>query len=69
MPDAVSILLDNTYLSLQSSDQQTWKHQDVIVELKSNSSEVSVFIQSPTLPLKEVQIQAGNMQHQKMQLL
>jgi alpha-galactosidase len=56
MPDAVKILLDNDYLPMQSSDKLAWYYRDVIVKLKNNKDSVTVFIQSPTLPLKEVQL-------------
>ncbi len=56
MPDAVKILSGDDYLPLQSSDKQTWTYRDVIVRLKPNKDSVSVFIQSPTIPLKEVQL-------------
>lgn len=56
LPDAVSILLDKEYISLQSSDHQTWEYKDVTIELKANTGAVSIFIQSPTLLLKEVQL-------------
>jgi alpha-galactosidase len=56
LPDAVKILSGNDYLSMQSSDKLTWHYRDVIVKLKNNKDSVTVFIQSPTLPLKEVQL-------------
>jgi alpha-galactosidase len=56
MPDAVKILSGNDYLSMQSSDKQTWTYRDVIVRLKPNKDSVAVFIQSRSMPLKEVQL-------------
>lgn len=56
MPDVVKVLSDNDYLLLQSSDKHTWTYKDIVVKLKKNKHSVAVFIQSPTLPLKEVQL-------------
>ncbi len=56
MPDAVKILSGNDYLPMQSSDKQTWVYRDIIVRLKNNKDSIAVFIQSPILPLKEVQL-------------
>ncbi len=56
MPGGVKILSGGEYLSLQSSDQHIWKYKDVIVELKSLSDKVSVFVHSPSLALKEVKL-------------
>jgi len=56
MPDSIKILSDEEYVLLQSSDKRTWTYRDVVVRLKNNKHSVSVFVQSPTLPLKDVQI-------------
>jgi alpha-galactosidase len=56
MPDKVSILSGDSYLPLQSSGGHTWTYRDVTVRLKNNKNHLSVFILSPTLPLKEVQL-------------
>ena len=56
MPDAIKILFGDDYKPMQSADKQTWTYRDVIVKLKPNKDSVAVFIQSPTLPLKEVQL-------------
>lgn len=56
MPDAVEILSDNKYISLQSSDKQKWIYKDVIVELKKGIDKVEVYIQSPTETLQEVRL-------------
>lgn len=56
MPDEVKILSATEYLSMQSSDKQRWLYRDVVVQLKNNKDSVSVFIHSPTLPIKEVQL-------------
>jgi alpha-galactosidase len=56
MPDEVKILSGDHYYPLQSSDKQTWRFNDTIVKLKSNKDSVSVLVQSPTLPLQEVQL-------------
>jgi len=56
MPDGVKIFSGNQYFSLQSSDKQTWTFKDVLVRLKNTKDAVAVFIQSPTLPLQEVQL-------------
>jgi alpha-galactosidase len=56
MPDEINILIGDNYFSLQSSDQHTWKYRDVTIELKKNFDAVAVFVQSPTLPLKEVKL-------------
>jgi alpha-galactosidase len=56
MPDAVKILSGDNYLPLQSSDKQTWTYRDVVVKLKPNKDSVAVFIQSHSMPLKEVQL-------------
>ncbi|HEY0272996.1 MAG TPA: hypothetical protein VGC22_07405, partial [Chitinophaga sp.] len=56
LPDAVKILSGNEPLALQSSDGQTWTYRDVTVQLKPGKALIAVFIQSPTLPIKEVQL-------------
>ena len=56
MPDAVKILSGDNYLSLQSSDKQTWTYRDVVVKLKPNKDSVAVFVQSHSMPIKEVQL-------------
>lgn len=56
MPDAIKILSGDKYFSLQSSDKQTWHYKDVIVKLKHTKNSVAVFVQSPTLALKEVKL-------------
>ncbi len=56
LPDAVSILYGDNYFMMGSSDRQTWTYKDVIVRLKNNKDSVAVFIQSPSLPLKEIQL-------------
>jgi len=56
MPDAVEILSDNTYISLQSSGQQKWMYKDIIVELKKLDDRIEAYVQSPTMPLKEVRL-------------
>ena len=56
MPDAVEILSDDTYISLQSSDKQKWIYKDVIVELKKLDDRIEVYVQSPTMLLKEVRL-------------
>lgn len=54
MPDVIEILSDNTYISLQSSDKQKWIYKDVVVELKKLNDRIEVYVQSPTMALKEV---------------
>ena len=56
MPDAVKILSGTDYMPMQSSDKQLWTYRDIVVKLKSNKNSVTVFIQSPTLSLKEVKL-------------
>jgi alpha-galactosidase len=56
MPDTVKILSGNEYLTLHSSDKQTWIYRDIVLEFRSKKDSVAIFIQSPTMPLKEVQI-------------
>ncbi len=56
MPYTVEILSDDKYISLQSSDKQKWIYKDVIVELKKLADKIEVYVQSPTIPLKEVKI-------------
>jgi alpha-galactosidase len=56
MPDAIEILLDDKYISLQSSDKQKWIYKDVIVEFKKLDDRIEVSVQSPTMPLKEVRL-------------
>jgi len=57
MPDTVNILSGDVYIALQSADKHTWTYKDVVVQLKQADKAIAVFIQSPTLPLKEVQLQ------------
>jgi alpha-galactosidase len=57
MPDTVKILSGTGYWEMQSSDKQNWIYRDITVKLKKNKDAVSVLIHSPTLPLKEVQLQ------------
>ncbi len=56
MPDAVEILSEDTYIPLQSSDKQKWIYKDVIVELKKLNDSIEVYVQSPTMVLKEVKM-------------
>jgi alpha-galactosidase len=56
MPDKVEILFDDTYFPLQSSDQQTWKYKEAIVELKKGGDKIEVYVQSPVMKLKEVRL-------------
>jgi alpha-galactosidase len=55
-PDEVKILVDDTFFLLQSSDHQTWKYKEVIVELKNNDDRLQVSVQSPQMALKEVKL-------------
>lgn len=56
LPYAVKVLSDNEYVDLKSVDGQTWTYRDVIVRLKVLKDSVAVYIQSPVLPVKEVQL-------------
>ena len=56
MPDVVEILSGDKYISLQSSDKQKWIYKDVIVELKKLNDRIEVYVQSPTMALKEVRL-------------
>ncbi len=56
MPDAVEILSDDAYISLQSSDKQKWTYKDVIIELKKLDDKIEAYVQSPTMLLKEVRL-------------
>jgi alpha-galactosidase len=56
MPDTVEILSGDTYITLKSSDQRTWIHENIIVELKKLDDRIEVFMQSPSTVLKEVKL-------------
>ncbi|MEO8413482.1 MAG: hypothetical protein ABI472_07465 [Ginsengibacter sp.] len=56
MPDFVEILTGDQYMTLQSSDQQTWKYKDVIIELKKIADKIEVYAQSPTVALQKVKL-------------
>ena len=56
LPDTVEILSDDKYISLQSSDKQKWIYKDVTVEMKKLTDRIEVYVQSPTLLLKEVKL-------------
>lgn len=56
VPEKVEVLFDNAYVTLQTNDKLTWKYKDVTVELKKVQNKIEVYIQSPTLALKEVKI-------------
>ena len=56
MPDEVKIFYNDMYFPLQSSDKQTWYFRDVAVKLKNTKYSVPVFIHSPSIELKEVQL-------------
>ena len=56
MPDTVEILSADQYISLQTSDHHTWKYKDVIIELKKGNDIIGVYVQSPSLGLKEIRI-------------
>src|SRR5665213_1594670 len=56
MPDQVQILFDDTYLPMQSSDQQTWKYKEAIVELNKAGDRIEIYVQSPAMKLKEVKL-------------
>ena len=56
MPDVVEILSEDKYILLQSSDKQKWIYKDVIVDLKKMNDKIEVYVQSPTMLLKEVRL-------------
>ena len=56
MPDAVEILSEDKYILLQSSDKQKWVYKDVVVYLKKMNDRIEVYVQSPTMLLKEVRL-------------
>src|SRR5450432_2037694 len=56
MPDVIEILSDDKYILLQSSDKKKWIYKDVIVELKKLNDRIEVYVQSPTMTLKEVRL-------------
>ena len=56
MPDEIKILSGDEYFSLQTSDHHTWQYKDVIIEVKNLDKSVFVFIQSPTLSVKEAKL-------------
>ena len=56
MPDVVEIFSGDQYISLQTSDQHTWIYKDVIIDLKKLNDAIAVYVQSPTIALKEVRL-------------
>lgn len=56
VPAVVKILSGNEYYTLQSSDNILWKYKDVVVELKIVEDKTAVFVQSPSLALKEIKL-------------
>ncbi|MEP6950209.1 MAG: hypothetical protein ABI863_13075 [Ginsengibacter sp.] len=56
MPDAVEIFSGDQYFLLQSPDQHTWIYKDVIIDLKKLNDTIAVYVQSPTITLKEVRL-------------
>src|SRR5712671_3627914 len=56
MPDVVEILSADQYISLQTSDQHTWKYKDIIIDLKKLNDTIAVYVQSPTMAVKEVKL-------------
>ena len=56
MLDGVEILSEYTYIPLQSSDKLKWMYKDVIVELKKLNDSIEIYVQSPTMVLKEVKL-------------
>lgn len=56
MPGSVEILSDDKYISLQSTDKQKWIHKDITIELKKLNDKIEVYVQSPSMALKEVRL-------------
>ena len=56
MPDVVEILTTDHYISLHTADQQTWNYKDISIELKKLNDVINVYVQSPTIALKEVKL-------------
>jgi alpha-galactosidase len=56
MPGKVEIFSGDQYYSLTSSDQYLWTFKDVIVQLKKMDDKVELYVQSPSLALKEVKL-------------
>jgi alpha-galactosidase len=56
MPDEVWMNTGGAPIMLTSTDKVTWTGKDVIVEIKQETNHLSVYVQSPTLPLYNVQL-------------
>lgn len=56
MPNAVEIFSESKYISLQSSDKQKWIYKDVFVDLKKMNDRIEVYVQSPSITLKEIRL-------------
>lgn len=56
MPDKVEIFSGDQYFTLQSSDQQIWRYKEAIVELKKMDDLINIYVQSPTIALKEIKV-------------
>ena len=56
MPDKVEVLSGDSVVSLQTSDKQVWRYQDIVVQLKDTGDRIQVNVQSAGMPLKEVRL-------------
>ena len=56
LPDGISVQTDSGWFTLQSLNQNIWKHKDVVVELKSAADSISVHVKSPAISLKTVKL-------------
>lgn len=56
LPDEICISTGDQQLSLFSSDKLTWTNKDIEVEIKEEATQLSVYVQSPKLPLNNIQV-------------
>jgi hypothetical protein len=56
LPDSIAVQTDTGWFSLESTNQNSWKYKEVVVELKSLDGLVSIYIQSPAIALKTVKL-------------
>lgn len=56
LPDEIYATAGNQLLALSSTDKLTWTNKDIIVTIKQQATQLGIDVQSPTLPLNNIQL-------------
>src|SRR5674476_41375 len=56
LPDEIWISSGDQQISLFSADKVKWTNKDITVVIKQEAMQLGVYVQSPTLPLNNVQL-------------